>query len=53
MAKSYILLLANGFSTKSRLATMKTDDGIKLEDINTKEDQNIIQEKLGGFEVCN
>lgn len=32
---------------------MKMDDGMKLGDINTKEEQNIIQEKLGGFEVCN
>lgn len=53
MAKPYIMLLQNGFSSKSRLAMMKTDDGMKLGDINTKEEQSIIQEKLGGFEVCN
>lgn len=53
MAKSYIILLLNGFSTKSRPAMMKMDDGMKLGDIKTKEEQNIIQEKLGGFEVCN
>ena len=32
---------------------MKMDDGMKLGDINTKEEQSIIQKKLGGFEVCN
>lgn len=32
---------------------MKMDAGMNLGDINTKEEQNIIQEKLGGFAVCN
>ena len=53
IAKSYRMLLLNGFSAKSRLAMMKMNDGIKLGDINTKEERNMIQEKLGGFEVCN
>lgn len=53
MAKSYTVLLLNGFSTRSRFDMMKMDDDMKLGDINTKEEQNIIQKKLGGFEVCN
>lgn len=49
----HIMLLLNGFSSESRLAMMKMDDLMKLGDINIKEEQNIIHEKLGGFEVCN
>lgn len=32
---------------------MKMDAGMNLGDISTKEEQNIIQEKLGGIAVCN
>lgn len=32
---------------------MKMDDDKKLGDIDTKKEQSIIQEKLGGFKVCN
>lgn len=53
MAKSCVLVLLNGFHTKGRFAMMKMDDGMKLGDINTKEEQNITQEKLGAFEVYN